>query len=663
MPVSRIYPTIFGCCAVLGIFGAHPALAADAPPWMHAQLNGALPAHDEKTDAVVLFAETTLTVQPNGKIKRLYREVVKILRPDGEARGTVRVYFDAQSRITDLHAWCIPVSGKDYEVKERDAVESAIIGVDGGELVSDLRTKTLRIPAAVAGSVIGYEIEQELRPYVMVDKWDFQDTVPVREAHYTLQLPRGWSYKANWLNHGEERPTEAAAGQWHWSINDVRGIRVERDMPPWRGIAGSMVVALVPPSGQDPGIQSWRDLGAWYLGLTRGRRDASPEIKQKVADLTAAVPTMLGKMQALASFVQNDVRYVAIELGIGGHQPHPAAEVFSHRYGDCKDKVTLLSTMLKEIGVESYYVLINTERGSVTAMTPPNLAFDHAILAIALPAGLETPTLQARVTHPKLGKILFFDPTNELTPLGRLSGGLQANFGMLVTPEGGELLELPQLPADTNGIERTAKMTLDDKGTLRGDVHEVRLGDRAAAQRYELRSTTQDTDRIRPVEAVAGASFSTFQILKATVANLRVADRPFEWNYTLEADNFAKAAGDLLLVRPRVLGSKSSSLLETKEPRQYPIEFAGPERDTDVFEITLPPGYQLDELPPPVNVDDGFAAYHSKTEIVGRVLRYTRTFEIKDLSVPVSKAEQLRDFYRIIAGDERNSAVLRRVPQ
>jgi hypothetical protein len=101
--------------------------------------------------------------------------------------------------------------------------------------------------------------------------------------------------------------------------------------------------------------------------------------------------------------------------------------------------------------------------------------------------------------------------------------------------------------------------------------------------------------------------------------------------------------------------------LETKEPRQYPIEFYGPERDTDVFEITLPPGYEVDELPPPVDVDDGFAMYRSKTETVGRVLRYTRTFEIKDLSVPVSKAEQLREFYRIIAGDEHNSAVLKRV--
>jgi transglutaminase-like putative cysteine protease len=649
--------------AIVGLLGARLALAGDAPSWIHAQAGATLPAHDDKTNAVVLYAETIITVQPNGRIKRLYREAAKILRPDGEGRGVVRVYFDSQSHITNLHAWCVPVSGKDYEVKDKDAVESAIIGVDGSELISDLRTKTLRIPAATAGSVVGYEFEQELRPYVLVDDWGFQDTVPVREAHYTLQLPKGWSYKANWVNHSEETPTGSGAGQWNWSIRDVQAIRIEPDMPPWRGIAGRMVVAFVPPSGQDPGIQSWREIGAWYLGLTRGRREASGEIKQKVVELTASVPALLGKMQALANFVQNDIRYVAIELGIGGQQPHPATETFNHRYGDCKDKVTLLSAMLKEIGVDSYYVIINTERGSVTATTPPNLDFNHAILAIALPAGVDAATLRARIAHPKLGQILFFDPTDALTPLGRLSGALQANYGMLVTPDGGELLALPQLSTDSNGIERTAKMTLDEKGTLRGDVHEVRLGDRASSQRYALRSTTQDTDRIKPVESVAGASFSTFQILKATVANLHLADRPFEWNYTLEAPNYAKTAGDLLLVRPRVLGSKTSGLLETKEARQYPVEFEGPERDTDVFEIELPAGYQLDELPPPVNLDDEFASYQSKTEIVGRTLRYSRTFEIKNLSVPVSEAQKLREFYRVIANDERNSAVLKRVSQ
>lgn len=643
----------------VGLIGARMALAGDAPGWMHAQLAAPLPPHDDKTAAVVLYAETVLSVQPNGKMKRLDRQAIKILRPDGEARGTVRADFDAQSRITGMRAWCIPAVGRDYEMKEKDAVESAI-GVEGGELVSDLRTKTLRIPAATVGSVIGYEVEQEVRPYVMVDEWVFQDTIPVRETNFTLQLPRGWSYKASWLNHVDEPPTETAPGQWHWSLSQLRPVRLESQMPPWRGISSRLLVAIVPPNGQDPGIQSWRDMGAWYLTLTQGRRDASPDIKRKVAELTANTPSLLEKMRALARFVQTDIRYVAIELGIGSFQPHTAADVFSHRYGDCKDKVTLLSTMLKEIGIDSYYVLINTARGSITAATPPNLDFDHAILAVVLPPGLDNAALEARIDAGKAGQILFFDPTDELTAFGELRGPLQANYGMLVTADGGELVKLPQLSVETNGVVRTANMVLDEDGTLRGTVHEVRSGDQAAAQRYALRTANQDTDRIKPVESVVGASLSTYRILKATIANLRTENRPFEWNYTLEAENYGKAAGDLMLVRPRVLGSFASDLMETKEPRQQPIEFSGPEHDTDVFEITLPSGYALDELPPPVNVDDGFASYQSKSELVGHVLRYTRSFEIKELTVSVAKAEQLKQFFRIIESDERNTAVLKR---
>src|SRR6266702_5412916 len=94
-----------------------------------------------------------------------------------------------------------------------------------------------------------------------------------------------------------------------------------------------------------------------------GRREASPEIKKKSAGITANAPTTLAKMRALAEFMQKDIRYVAIQLGIGGWQPHPAPEIFLHKYGDCKDKATLLSAMLGEIGVESYYLDINTERG------------------------------------------------------------------------------------------------------------------------------------------------------------------------------------------------------------------------------------------------------------------------------------------------------------
>ena len=143
------------------------------------------------------------------------------------------------------------------------------------------------------------------------------------------------------------------------------------------------------------------------------------------------------------------------------------------------------------------------------------------------------------------------------------------------------------------------------------------------------------------------------------MTNLNLSGLPFGYDYPLVAENYAQSAGALLLVRPRVLGVKAPGFLETKEPRKYPIEFLAPTRDTDTFEITMPAGYEVDELPPAVEVDYGFATYHSKTEVSGSVIRYTRTFEIRELSVPVSKAEEVKKFNRIISSDERNVAVLK----
>jgi hypothetical protein len=320
----------------------------------------------------------------------------------------------------------------------------------------------------------------------------------------------------------------------------------------------------------------------------------------------------------------------------------------------------LLSSMLKEIGIESHYVLINTERGSVAAGTPPNMGFDHAILAIQLPAGVETAQLPAVIAHKTLGSVLFFDPTNPLIALGYLPGALQANYGMLVTPAGGELIALPQTSSALNGVVRTAKLTLDEDGTLSGDVHETWSGDGAAEQRYTLQAAQQDVDQIKPVESMLTHSLSTFRIVHAAVGNLRVVEQPLIWNYTVEIPRYPRTAGDLLIIRPRVLGSMSSGLLETKEPRQHPIEFEAPVRNSDVFEITVPAGYVPDSLPPAVNQDLGFVAYRSSTTFAGNVLRYTRTLEVKELSVPVAKAQSLKEFFRMIENDERNSALLKK---
>jgi len=653
-PFLRLAVVAFSCVP-LAFAGS------DAPQWMHALVNAPVPAHDEKTDAVKLYSEINVSVQSADRIKKTVRVAYKILRPSGRGYGDVIVPFNAHEKISGLHGWCIPAQGKDYEVKDKDGLEMALPKVEGSELVSDVKAKILTIPASDPGNIVGYEYEVEKHPFVLQDVWYFQEEIPVRESHYSLQLPPGWAHKASWLNHPEVKPHEAGSGQFQWMVSDQKAIRREEDMPPMEGVAGLMIVSFFPQGGLTTnGFTDWQQMGSWYQNLTSGRADASPEIKQKVAALTASVPTPLGKMRALAQFVQHDIRYVAIELGIGGWQPHPASDVFAHRYGDCKDKATLMSSMLREIGVDSYYVVINTERGSVTSETPANVgAFDHAVIAIKLPDGLNDPSLIATTQHAKLGKILFFDPTNELTPFGQIGGYLQANYGLLVAPDGGELLELPRQSSAMNGIQRTGKLTLDATGTLKGNVTEVRVGDRAWSQRWALRTVMKDSDRIKPIESLLASSLSSFRVTHASLVNLTQTDQPFGFDYSFEAESYARSAGNLVLVRPRVIGSKARSILETKEPRRFPIEFDGPVHDTDAFEITLPPGYEVDDVPPPVDADFSFASYHSKTEVKGNVIGYTRTFEVKELSVPVSKAEELKKFYRIIASDERNTAVLK----
>jgi hypothetical protein len=129
--------------------------------------------------------------------------------------------------------------------------------------------------------------------------------------------------------------------------------------------------------------------------------------------------------------------------------------------------------------------------------------------------------------------------------------------------------------------------------------------------------------------------------------------------YEFLADRYAKQAGNLLVLRPRVLGTQASDLLELRE-RKYPVQFDEATLQSDSFDIALPAGYVVDDLPQPVSVVSDFGEYRSQIEVKNNVLHYSRTYEIKSVIVPTQKLNDLKQFYRRIAADERASAVLRR---
>ena len=606
--------------------------------------------------AVIVFDEQVTTVKDKGEIDTTYRRVYKILRPEGERFGRLTVYFDSETSLASLKGWALTYDNKDYEVKEKDAIETTPFL---GALYRDTRLKTLRIPAANPGSFVGYEYQQRRRPFILQDTWYFQEEIPVRHTRFALHLPSNWDVKPYWQNSSSVDPHGSGSDKWVWDLENIPAVEEEQDMPAWQAVAGRLRVSYFPPDRgrQAASFDSWSDVGRWISDLTSDRRRATPEIHQKALELTAKATTWLDKVRALATFVQNDVRYVAVEIGIGGYQPHSAADVFTNRYGDCKDKVTLLSTMLAEIGVKSYYLLIHTNRGVVSPEIP-TLEFNHVILAIALPADVDVSSSSAVMHDEHLGSFLLFDPTSTHHPLGSLPSNEQDSSALLVSESGGTIVRTPLAPSAENRLLRVAKLTLGADGTLAGEVTEMRRGAVAAELRTAIQSA-KEGDRTKVLERIVAYSLSGFGIQNPIADGLDAKDDVLTLRYTLRAEGYAQQAGDLLLLRPRVLGVKGENILEDK-PRKYSVDLQYPSLQGDSYEITLPPEYEMDELPAPVTAQSPQWSYSSSAEVKNGVLTYKRVFERKTVLVPLSGYEEMKSFYRRVATDERALAVLKK---
>ncbi len=583
-------------------------VSAATPDWLRTAAQTPLPRYPDDTKAVVLFSEQITTVTSNGDIKTRYRRAIKILRPEGRELGYVAVPFDKETRLTYLKAWCIPESGKDYEVKEKDAMET---GLTSELLYDDTKTKVIKIPASNPPNVIGYEYERKRRPFILQDTWEFQERIPVRRARFELYLPPTWEYDSFWLHHPAAKPSAIGNGAWAWEVQDMPAIEDEPNMPAWRSVAGRLGITYFAPNGASGAakLASWQDVGRWYARLSAQSRQPSPEIKQKVTELTVQSTTSISKIRALGVFVQREIRYVAIEIGIGSLRPHEAQDIFSNHYGDCKDKATLLSTMLAQTGS-------------------------------------------------KLGRLLFFDPTDPYVPIGYLPSALQANEGLLVTDDGGQLVKLPLLPASVNRLIRSAKLSLTPDGTLFGDVTEIRWGEPAVELRARLLSLP-NAERLKATEDFLSSFLGGFTLLGYKVDNLDNPETNPVLTYRFAANGYAQEAGDLLLLRPRVLGSKEEMRFDRKQ-REYPIEFPAATLQSDLVEIHLPSGYKIDGLPRPTTLDAGVAAYKSKVELDGDTLRYTRVYEVKDVLVSKDRLSELKDFYRQIAVDENMNAIFKK---
>jgi len=659
----RSLPALAIVAACVAFTAAPPAAAGEhaqpAPQWAVDAAKTATPALVGNASAVILFDETVITVDDKNHAVKRWRSAVRILKPQGRGHSHCAIGYDIDEKLDYFRSWTFTPDGKQLQAMESDFSDHGVYVAP--ELQLTERYRTVNPPASDPGAVVACETEEHLRPYIEEEDWGIQDSIPIVSEALELALPPGGRFAESWGKFPAVKPVEVESNHLRWQIESMPALDLENTYhaPPWEALAGRMSVKWGEAAVKGTDNQ-WRAIGLWEEQLEEHRPDPTPEITAKAQELTAGAPDLYTRLSRITDYIQKNIRYFIVERGIGGLQAHYAGDIYRNRYGDCKDKATILISMLQVVGIRAHYLHVDSERGVIDP-DAPSIIGDHMITAIELPDGPTDPRLMATTKAVNGKTLLIFDPTDEATPVGLIRSDLQGAYGNLANGSDSQVLRMPVLSPESGGLSRKGSFTLTADGALAGDVNEVFTGDDATYERYRIKQT-DSKELHESIERslgsdLPGLSFKGFEFHQTTDL-----DKPVDLDLHLAASNYAHPAGTLLLLRPRVLGSHVRSVPDVMEGKRriYSIELGHPGHFHDSFDIAIPPGYVVDETPDPVNIDLDFASYHSSVSAKGGLLHYEREYVVRQVEISPDKASSFRLLESAILGDEKGTAVLRK---
>lgn len=334
-------------------------------------------------DIIYILKENVDEFFEDGRSKQTRHVVFKVIKDRGKDQADITIGFDSRiESATILYARTITADGEIVPLK-KNAVK-VTTPYEAYPSYSDYRNLIFSMPGVTTGAIVEYKILIERnKPIIEGDfseSYYFQGTNPVLLSRYRVIIPQAIDLKyqhRNPLNGAQLSPRIAhQEGKkiYLWEYRNIPAIIAESSMPPWAEVAFNIMVTT---------MDSWEDFFKWRRKVIAGKTEPSEAIKNKVAELTHNLLTPEEKVNVVFEYVTRQIRYVSIDLGKTGSEPNSASAVFENKYGDCKDKSTLLISMLKVAGIPAYYVLIpTTDTGYLIKDFPYPFQFNHCIVAI-----------------------------------------------------------------------------------------------------------------------------------------------------------------------------------------------------------------------------------------------------------------------------------------
>ena len=567
--------------------------------------------------AVYLTDRTAVELSASGRSTKFRQQVIRLA--DARVKDALRKhtvsYAPSREDVEILTAEQIRPNGQ--------VIRAASIRDDGRRgktmgMYVDQRFKVITFGDLAPGDTIHIAYRIDSRGENMFggffgDVQAVQGYLPKRDVRYTVTAPstRPLYHATIRLPDPEVKKTPKQF-TLAWQLPQVDSLKYEPLAPPYPGVGRLLTVST---------YDAWDTLGRWYARLFREQLELDESARAAGHAAVAGIEDPAEKVRRLYAYVVKNTRYVGIELGIHGWKPYKAAEVHRRRYGDCKDKSTLLSALLRDNGIDATITLVRTaDRGRLPPDHATMWAFNHAITYV-----------------PELD--WYLDPTAEFNGSGELPDQDQGAMALIVHPDGRtKLTTLPVSEPRENLNASTYEARLSRDGRLQMKGEERFFGARAAELRRELQ--TKDK-RQRLLETQLAQVFPGVRISDLEVSDLDALEKPVWYRYRFEVPKYGQVENNRLVIPVALYQHEVSAAYAKLATRQHAVVLDHAWATNNVIRYRLPTGATITKLPEGLNIETPYISLKQTVRRVKGGFETDDTVTLKKREIP---AEAYREF-------------------
>ena len=493
---------------------------------------------------------------------------------------------------------------------------------------SDLREKHIAVKGLGKGDTLEYKIHwHPIKPLIPGQFWfqyNFQPNGIVLEERVEIRVPADRPVKFKGSRGTQTIRADGNSRVYSWIFSRIKNANEpESEKARIAALRGQLPV----PDVQLSSFQSWDEVGQWYWNLQKERMEPSPAVRAKAEELTKGLSDDTAKLQALYSFVSIRYRYIGIAFGIGRFQPHAADDVLGNNYGDCKDKHTLLASLLQASGFTIHPALINSSRVLDPDVPSPG-QFDHVIGYL----------LQGKTS-------IWLDTTPEVGPFGYLVAPLRDKPALVML--GGMSARLVNTPADPpfptlQGFKIEGKISAD--GSLEAKVEDSSRGDAEVALRAAFRRIPQPQwkDLVQQISYALGYA-GTVSDVDASAPD--ILNEPFHFSYSYNRKDYPDWSN-----RQFTVPGHPFFMPPARDDATDPVWLGSSRETVSESKVELPKGYKP-QVPSNVDLKYDFAEYHATYAQDQGVLTAQRRLTIKAREIPVAELGDYRSFIKNLQND------------